>query len=450
MAVFRQSLLALAAGLGCAWAADPAPRNVVIDGQQWKLAATGEPIVMSGPNVVVKGPPYFPSVDGDAKCVDVVDDVCMAAGNCTTCYTFNSFDVENIRAQGWNSIRLGVVWAGGMPQNQTFLDPDFEQRLHAVLDLTDAEGIHVVLDNHGDMVGTAGCGNGVPMWVQQQAAPDLIGLPLETGLPYSLDKDLNVKNLDGYDHCGDDASKWAEYAGDPNYNLLNECCQAMNSGNPGALGYTTISQATMDYVMMPGAGRDAFVQFWTLVAQAVAQHPSAIALELMNEPMSLRRRDMYDTWRAVTESVEKIVPDLAVSVTDVGEAALLPPWLDALAPQGAGLLIDPDTVAWIKNATNVFYSWHWYGLPKSAEDGVRNVRALQADWNVPSYLTEFGDCSAWNAAAAANISHSYWHYSCYCDTGPWFGNKSVPDETFGGCLLGWASGKTEYNCDDDA
>ena len=32
-----------------------------------------------------------------------------------------------------------------------------------------------LLDNHGDMVGSAGCGNGVPMWFQQKAAPDLIG-----------------------------------------------------------------------------------------------------------------------------------------------------------------------------------------------------------------------------------------------------------------------------------
>ena len=35
----------------------------------------------------------------------------------------------------------------------------FVARLHAVLSLTDAAGIHVILDNHDNMVGTAGCGN---------------------------------------------------------------------------------------------------------------------------------------------------------------------------------------------------------------------------------------------------------------------------------------------------
>ena len=39
--------------------ASPVQRRVRVSGRQFVLAATGEPIVMSGPNVVVKGPPYL-------------------------------------------------------------------------------------------------------------------------------------------------------------------------------------------------------------------------------------------------------------------------------------------------------------------------------------------------------------------------------------------------------
>ena len=39
------------------------------------------------------------------------------------------------------------------------------QKLKAILTLCDKNDIHVVLDLHGDMVGSAGCGNGVPMWI---------------------------------------------------------------------------------------------------------------------------------------------------------------------------------------------------------------------------------------------------------------------------------------------
>ena len=51
-------------------------------------------------------------------------------------------------------------------RSEDALDADFVRRLDEFLALTDRFGIHVLLDNHGDMVGTAGCGNGVPMWIQ--------------------------------------------------------------------------------------------------------------------------------------------------------------------------------------------------------------------------------------------------------------------------------------------
>ena len=60
------------------------PRNIKIDGQQFIDAHTNEPIVLGGPNVVVKGPPYLPSVSGNTICNDIVDSYCSGHGNCTT------------------------------------------------------------------------------------------------------------------------------------------------------------------------------------------------------------------------------------------------------------------------------------------------------------------------------------------------------------------------------
>ena len=43
----------------------------------------------------------------------------------------------------------------------------------------------------------SGCGNGVPMWLQQKAAPELIGKQLETHFPYNLVLPIEqVDNLD--------------------------------------------------------------------------------------------------------------------------------------------------------------------------------------------------------------------------------------------------------------
>mmetsp|Transcript_110357 Transcript_110357/g.213717 ORF Transcript_110357/g.213717 Transcript_110357/m.213717 type:complete len:449 (-) Transcript_110357:123-1469(-) len=415
-------------------------RNVRINGQKFMLTKTGAEIVMGGPNVVVKGPPYMPEVTGNTICNDVVNDACMKIGTCTTCSTFNQADIDHMKSRGWNFIRLGVVWAGAQPRNEDALDPDFLRRLHAVLNLTDANGIHVMLDNHGDMVGSAGCGNGVPMWFQKKAAPEHIGMPLETPFPYKLVDlpgfgTLDVEKLSGYSHCGKNLTKWQQYAGDPNYNLLNECCQAMNSGNPGGLGFTVVNHLTMNYVVSPGKGRDYFVRFWKLIAEAVKDHPSAFAAELMNEPMSIRRRWMFDTWRACAEAINGVIPDMSVSIADVGEGSVLPSWVSKFT--GGDEDISKETVDWIKNANTVFYAWHYGDIPTD----INNMKALSKEWNVPTFGTELG-CSHWDAAKAANISHSYWHYSAYCTTGPGFGNRKVPEDTFGGCILGWGGGNS--------
>ena len=175
-------------------AATPLKRNVHISGKEFFDVKANATVVLGGPNVVVKGYPYMPAVEGNTICNDVVghtlrrfrltmfrctdtfsyprisfhlskvNDLCTAHGNCSTCSTFNQADVDHIKSRGWNFIRLGVVWAGAQPRDEDALDPDFLKRLHAVLELTDKNGVHVMLDNHGDMVGTLGCGNGVPAW----------------------------------------------------------------------------------------------------------------------------------------------------------------------------------------------------------------------------------------------------------------------------------------------
>ena len=89
---------------------------------------------------------------------------------------------------------------------------------------------------------------------------------------------------------------------------------------------------------------------------------------------------------------------------------------------------------------------HRYGFPVKASDAVSSVLELGSKWNVPTVLTEFMSCDAWTAAAAANISHLYWHYSSYCNTGPAFGNREPIVDTWGACILGWAGGTSTRQC----
>lgn len=77
-------------------------RDVVIQDGQWTNTTSGEKIVLTGTNVVMKGDPWLPAVEGSAIC-----DSTENTGSSTSCQTFNEADVNHIKSLGYNMIRLG-------------------------------------------------------------------------------------------------------------------------------------------------------------------------------------------------------------------------------------------------------------------------------------------------------------------------------------------------------
>lgn len=205
------ALCALTAGVG-AVAATWKPRDVQILGGRWVNRATGSTEVMNGTNIIMKGPPWIPAVSGSTRC-----------NSSTACSTFNELDALYLKSQGWSAVRLGVIWAGGQPTPEPVLDPDFVERLQDFLSVAERHGIRVMLDVHQDAVGTANCGEGVPMWYSQQHFSSLIGKPI-VGPKSKLTGNCSTVDFE----------TWGLHAGDPLYNLLNPCCLAWNA--PGSWG----------------------------------------------------------------------------------------------------------------------------------------------------------------------------------------------------------------------
>jgi hypothetical protein len=56
-----------------------------------------------------------------------------------------------------------------------------------------------------------------------------------------------------------------------------------------------------------------------------------------------------------------------------------------------------------------------------------------------THTSSFGDKHPVPHTATHHPSYTR-HYSSYCNTGPAFGNRAVPTDTFGACLLGWDGG----------
>eukprot|EP00040_Diaphanoeca_grandis_P040179 m.261509 g.261509 ORF g.261509 m.261509 type:complete len:423 (+) comp42299_c0_seq1:38-1306(+) len=392
---------------------------VAVDGQ-FRQVVDNETVVLKGANVVMKGPPWLPSTElkvGDLYCIDTPTE---------TCKTFTRHDAEHITSKGWNFIRLGVTWAGAQPTVEPVLNVTWVKRLQSILTLCERYNISVVLDMHQDALGTALCGEGVPMWFSKLATPTEIGKPLWP-LPAQTDG-----------KCGlNDTASWALHAGDDNYNVVNPCCLRHNQGGWSSLIATRQAQSTLHY-LFTNPGRQHFVTYMGLLARAVANHSAAIGIELMNEPPEINMGYMYETWKEAYTVIRAEIPDIAVGIMDPGEAPL----------PATHLLIPVTLQSWIRNnTTHLFYAFHWYSTPADPAVAVKNAVAIAKAWGIPALMTEFMSCKVQAIADAANIGWSYWHYSQYCNTPP--SSQCIGPAsncTFGACITGWGAGDSNHTC----
>jgi endoglycosylceramidase len=124
----------------------------------WLVDREGRVVILHGVNAVWKHAPYTPpdSVDG-----------------------FTAADADWLAAHGFNAVRLGVLFAGVMPQPGV-IDHAYLDKIDRVIRLLAAQGIYVMLDFHQDLFGETYAGEGFPQWAQPARSGGLIraGFPL--------------------------------------------------------------------------------------------------------------------------------------------------------------------------------------------------------------------------------------------------------------------------------
>ena len=312
-------------------------------------------------------------------------------------------------------IRLGVIWAGGQPTPAAALDADFVARLRAFLSLCEEHDIRVILDVHQDAVGTAQCGEGIPMWYSKQHFAHRIGKPI-------LGPKSSMKG-----NCSEvDTKSWAIAAGDPNYNLLNPCCLRWNA--PGGWGanieVTDFAELQIEQLVGTAAGRKAYSTYIGLLAEAVSEHPAAIGIELMNEPPTIDSAGLYKMFEECYDAIRRVAPDLAVGVSDTGND---PTYADDSRLPAA-------TRAWLRKATHLFYAYHCYGTAcgvqgagKTPADAVANVVKLTEAWGAAAFCTEFGTSGIAEASAAAGIGWTQYQYNGFCNVPCAEGQNTCPN-----------------------
>lgn len=121
----------------------------------WLTDASGRVVILHGLNQVYKIAPYVPSTDG-----------------------FGDDDAAFLAANGFNAMRIGVIWAAVEPRPGVFDDHYLAQVAQTVQTLA-AHHIVTLLDFHQDLYNEEFQGEGAPAWATQDG-----GLPnLPLGFP---------------------------------------------------------------------------------------------------------------------------------------------------------------------------------------------------------------------------------------------------------------------------
>ena len=123
----------------------PAPANgpsqLRQDGR-WMRDELGRVVMLHGVNAVWKLKPYYPPDDPTG---------------------FTAADADWLRDHGFNSVRLGVIFAGVMP-TEGVVDPAYLEHVDRVVQLLASRGIYVMFDFHQDMFNERFLGEGFPDW----------------------------------------------------------------------------------------------------------------------------------------------------------------------------------------------------------------------------------------------------------------------------------------------
>ncbi|MBD4630380.1 cellulase family glycosylhydrolase, partial [Xanthomonas citri pv. citri] len=92
---------------------------------------------------------------------------------------FGEDDAAFLEAQGFTSVRLGVLWAGVEPRPGVY-DDAYLARVERTVRILNAHGIASVLDFHQDMVNEKYQGEGWPAWAAlDHGMPNIV----KTGFP---------------------------------------------------------------------------------------------------------------------------------------------------------------------------------------------------------------------------------------------------------------------------
>ena len=192
--------------------------NIMVDSATGRfIDSYGRECIFHGVNAVYKTAPFIPVGD--------------------TTWVVNETAVRKLKAYGVNILRLGLMYAGAMPEKGK-LNSSYFDAMETLIQMIQDNGVYTLLDSHQDLFAQKYFGDGFPAWsVIQGNARDF---------PYPIQSEKLL---------------WSVY-------YMSE------SVNAGFGYFYNNTQGLQDY----------YAQFWAEAARRFAKFPYVIGYELLNEP----------------------------------------------------------------------------------------------------------------------------------------------------------------------
>ncbi|HEX8054130.1 MAG TPA: cellulase family glycosylhydrolase [Thermoleophilaceae bacterium] len=178
-----RALLALLALLVLAPSAAAAPQPPFDQHGRWMLDAKGRVVVLHGVNMVNKRPPYAPDALG-----------------------FGADDVKAIKREGFNTVRLGIIYKGLEAERGRY-DDGYLARIVATARLLQKHGIYPLVDFHQDMYNERFNGQGFPDWAVRDD-----GLPAQPDQGFPANYLIMPALQRAFDYFFDDVDLQEPYA----------------------------------------------------------------------------------------------------------------------------------------------------------------------------------------------------------------------------------------------
>jgi endoglycosylceramidase len=297
----------------------------------WLLNSEGQVVLLHGLNEVYKVAPYEPSASG-----------------------FTEDDAALLAANGFNVVRLGVIWAGVEPERGVYYTAYIDSIQQTVQMLAD-NGIYTILDFHQDEYSSVYGGEGAPAWASQSG-----GLP-NTSLSFPISEFVSPAENHAWDSFWFNAQAPNGLGLEDDYTQMLETVASNFNGNTDVVGYEIMNE--------PYTG-----------AQAVPT--------LLGSPF-FDKQELNPFYNQAASAIRAADPSTAIFY----EPNLI---------SDCGVRTKLGTV----DTSNTVFSYHNYlpnyiPIPVISDLVVKEAAAYAKAHDIPAFMTEFGATNSQSALAAS-------------------------------------------------